>query len=169
VRAKARDRDGGVKRALKAISVDSMNNVLVPNGMGGVIHVEHLLLTSRGVLVIDVKPYTGIVFASDRMDDWTVIRDGARASIANPLGALYDRVAAVKQLIKDVDVSGHILFPEGADFSKGQPGAVMLPSKLVAGYPLPDDTDRERVMVAFQPYWEKLRIEIETEAARTQA
>jgi len=169
VRLRRRDRDGGVTRALKAVSVDGMNNVLVPDGMGGVIHVEHLLLTSRGVLVVDVKPYTGIVFASDRMDDWTVIRNGARTSIANPLGSLYDRVAAVKQLVKDVDVSGHILFPEGADFSKGRPKAVMLPSALISGYPLPDDTDRERVSVAFQPYWERLKTEIASEASRAQA
>jgi hypothetical protein len=161
LRVRYRARDGGVRRALKAIAVDSLENVLVPDGMGGVIHIEHLLLTSRGLLVVNVKPYEGIVFASDRMDDWTVIRDGTRSSISNPIGSLYDRVAAVKQIVRDVNVQGFVLFPEGADFSKGQPQAVILPDALSAAFPLPGDSDRERVTVAFQPYWERVRSVVE--------
>jgi len=156
-----RDRDGGVRRALDQVGMDALRDVLVPDGMGGSIHVGCLLLTSRGILVVDVKPYRGIVFASDQMNDWTVILDGKRSMIANPLGSLYDRVAAVKQVVRDVDVSGYILFPEGADFSKGQPKDVILPGALVAKFPSADAGDRERVLVAFQPYWERLRIAID--------
>lgn len=157
VRARGRDRDGGIRRALASIAVDSLEDVLVPDGMGGFIHVEYLLLTARGLLVVNVKPYRGIVFASDRMDDWTVIRDGARTTIANPIGPLYDRVAAVKQIVRDVDVHGFVLFPEGADFSKGQPKAVILPPALTEAFPAPESGDRERVSTVFQPYWEKVR------------
>ena len=158
-----RGRDGGVKRALDLVAMDALHDVLVPDGMGGSIHVGHLLLTSRGILVVDVKPYEGVVFASDQMNDWSVILHGQRSMIANPLGSLYDRVAAVKQVVRDVDVAGFILFPDGADFSKGQPKDVILPAALIERFPLPDHADRERVQVAFQPYWERLREAIEAD------
>ena len=152
-----RENDGGVARALRSIAVDRLEDVVMPDGMGGEIHIEHLLLTGRGIVVINVKRFEGAVFASDRMDEWTVIRDGKRSSIVNPQRSLYDRVAAVKRLVRDVEVSGFILFPEGADFSKGQPKDIVLPSTLIAAYPQPEPADRERVTVAFQPHWERIR------------
>ena len=161
LKVRKRRRDSGVKGALKTISVDSMKDVLVPDGMGGHIHVEHLLLTGRGLLVINVKPYHGIVFASDRMDDWTVMHDGNRQTFGNAIGPLLDRGAAVKQIVKDINVQGYLLFPEGADFSKGQPKTVILPEALVSEFSRSADQDRERVMSAFQPYWEKLRAAVE--------
>jgi hypothetical protein len=157
-RIRVRGRDGGIRRALRGIAVDRLEDVLVPDGMGGEIHIEHLILTAKGILVVSVKPYQGIVFASDRMDEWSIIGQGARSAIVNPIGTLYDRVAAVKQLVRDVTVTGYVLFPEGADFSKGQPKGVILPAALVSAYPQPDAADRERVTVAFQPHWEKIRL-----------
>lgn len=157
-----RESDGGIARALRSIAIGSMEDVVVPDGMGGEIHIEHLLLTGRGIVVINVKRFAGTVFASDMMDEWTVISAGDRRSIVNPLRSLYDRVAAVKRLVRDVDVSGFILFPEGADFSKGQPKDVVLPTELIAAYPMPDASDRERVTVAFEPHWERIRAAVES-------
>lgn len=143
--------------ALKKIAVDDLRGVLVPNGMGGHIHVDYLLLTAQGVLVIDVKEVEGVVFASDRMTDWTVIGRRGRFSFRNPQSHLYDRVAAVRQVIKDVPVAGHVLFAAGADFSKGRPKDVLLPGELLQRYAKPDAGELERAMTAFAPYWEKIR------------
>ncbi len=165
LRRKRRERDGGVREALRAVAVDTLEDVLIPDGMGGLIHLEYALLTSRGILVVNVKPYKGIVFASDQMNEWTIMRDGMRSTLANPVGGLFDRVAAVKQIVRDVDVHGLVLFPEGADFSKGQPRSVALPAELLAGFPLPADGDRKRVAVSFRPYWEQLREAVETAPA----
>src|SRR5690554_7314103 len=91
--------------------------------MGGQIQVEHLLLTGSGMLVIDVKEYEGVVFAGERMEEWTVIGDGGRGrfTFPNPLRTLYDRVAALRQLVRDVPVEGYVLFASGAKFNKGRP------------------------------------------------
>ena len=35
---------------------------LVSDGMGGEIHIEHLLLTGKGLVVLDVKTITGVAF-----------------------------------------------------------------------------------------------------------
>lgn len=148
---------GGLDALVEAVGVDRVSDVLVSDGMGGEIHIEHLLLTGQGLVVLDVKSIAGTVFASDRMDEWTVMTSKDRISIQNPQGALYDRMAALRLLVRDVPVSGHILFVEGADFSKGRPKDVILPDELLVRYKKPERADLERIMDAFAPHWEAVR------------
>lgn len=152
-----RRRRSTINDALKAVAVDRLENVLVPDGMGGEIHIEHLLLTTRGILVLNVKGYQGVVFASERMDQWTAIDKGERSTFQNPLPTLYDRVAAVRQIVRDVEVAGFVVFPSLADFSKGRPRNVTLPEDLLADYARPDKAEIGPSTEAFQPYWEKIR------------
>lgn len=145
------------RRAIQAVAVDRLHDVLVPDGLGGQIHVEYLLLTVRGLVVLDVKNIEGVVFASDRMDDWTVIGRRGRFTIPNPQGTLHDRVAAVKDLVRDIPVSGHVLFAAGADFSKGRPSNVVQPGDVLELYKKPDKRDLERIVDAFADAWERIR------------
>ncbi len=106
VRVWLRRRGPKLGQALADVSIDRLQNVLVPDGMGGQIQVEHVLLTAHGLVVIDVKAFEGTIFASDRMAEWTVIGAQGRFTFPNPLGTLYDRVAALRQLVRDVPVVG---------------------------------------------------------------
>jgi hypothetical protein len=151
-----RRRRSTVETTLAAIALERLRDVFIPDGMGGEIHIEHLLLTVRGILVVNVKPYVGVVFASDRMDQWTAIGPKGRSVFPNPLSALYDRVAAVRQLVRDIEVAGFVVFPTLADFSKGRPDDVRLPEDLLADYARNDDDDPDRVTGAFAPHWEKI-------------
>ena len=98
------------RRALLArlgrIAFDAAHQVLVPDGMGGFIHIDHLLLTLRGVLVLDTRRVAGLIFGGDQMSDWTVMGRGHRFTFDNPQPALYDRIAAVKALVGDAPVEG---------------------------------------------------------------
>lgn len=146
-----------ISDALAAIAISRFEDVLVPNGMGGEIHLEHLILTKRGILVINVKRYEGVIFASDRMDQWTAMGSGGRSTFQNPLANLYDRVAAVRELARDVQVTGYLVFPSQADFSKGRPADVMMPEDLLDVYAMPDQTDVRSLTEAFEPHWERIR------------
>jgi hypothetical protein len=148
---------GGIAYAMRSVAVDELRDVLIPDGMGGQIHIEHLLLTAKGILVLNVKQFTGTIFASDRMDDWTSMGPTGRAVFTNPQGDLYDRVAAVRQLIRDVDVAGFVMFPSDADFSKGRPKDILLPAELLERYARPERADIERHIEAYAPHWEKIR------------
>jgi hypothetical protein len=152
-------RRGGLSlsKALGAVAIDRVQDVLLPDGMGGQIQVEHLLLTGSGLLVIDVKAFEGTIFASERMAEWTVIGKQGRFTFPNPLGTLYDRVAALKQLVRDVPVTGLVLFGERADFSKGRPRDVLSPAELMERYARPEQADLERLLVAFAPHWERVK------------
>jgi hypothetical protein len=152
-------RRGGLtpSRALESVAIDRLQNVLLPNGMGGQIQVEHLLLTGSGLLVIDVKAFAGTIFAGERMAEWTVIGKNGRFTFPNPLGTLYDRVAALRQLVRDVPVTGLVLFAESADFSKGRPRDVLSPPELLERYRRPEQADLERLLVAFAPHWDRVK------------
>ena len=155
-----RGRGPEVARALEAVAIERLQNVLLPDGMGGHIQVEHLLLTGQGLVVIDAKLFAGTIFASERMAEWTVIGKQGRFTFPNPLGTLYDRVAALRQLVRDVPVAGHVLFGGGADFSKGRPRDVLSAAELVEIYRRPEKADLERLLVAFAPQWELVKAAI---------
>ena len=57
-----------------------------------------------------------------------------RYTLVNPQPALYDRVAAVRSVVPNVPVTGHVLFSAEADFSKGMPKEVIQPSALAERY-----------------------------------
>ena len=152
-----RRRSGSLADTIRAIAIDRLEDVLLPDGMGGEIHIEHLLLTARGILVLNSKGYKGVVFASERMDQWTAIDKGERSTFQNPLPSLYDRVAAVRQIVRDIEAAGFVVFPSLADFSKGRPRDVMLPEDLLVDYAKPDKSELARLTEAFEPYWEKVR------------
>ena len=156
-----RKRGPELARALEAVAIERLQNVLVPDGMGGHIQVEHLLLTGQGLVVIDAKSFAGTIFASERMAEWTVIGKQGRFTFPNPLGTLYDRVAALRQLVRDVPVAGFVLFAGGADFTKGRPRDVLSAAELIERYRRPDQADLERLLVAFAPHWDRVKAAIE--------
>jgi hypothetical protein len=156
-----RNRGPEIPRALEAVAIDRLQNILVPDGMGGHIQVEHLLLTGEGLVVIDAKSFAGTIFASERMAEWTVIGKQGRFTFPNPLGTLYDRVAALRQLVRDIPVAGHVLFGGGADFTKGRPRDVLSAAELVELYRRPDGPELQRLRVSFAPHWDRVKASIE--------
>lgn len=142
--------------AMKFIGFERIDNLVVPNGDDGEIQIDHLLLTANGILIIHVKDVVGTVFGSDKMQDWTVIGSDRRYTFANPQPALYDRIAAVRHIVREVPVSGRILFLDDAEFSKGIPGYVCSLDDLLEEFGEKDRSSAKVKIEAFRPHWEKL-------------
>ncbi len=123
---------------LERVAFESAHQVLVPDGMGGFIHIDHLLLTPRGVLVLDTRRVAGLIFGGDQMSDWTVMGRGRRYTFDNPQPALYDRIAAVKALVGDVPVEGRLLFSNVGKFTKGIPKWVLMLDGIEVEFPVVD-------------------------------
>ena len=132
-----RHQRGARRRALLErlgrFALEAVHRVQVPDGMGGFYHVDHLLLTPRGVLVLDTRRVPGLIFGGDQMSEWTVLARGRRDTFDNPQPALYDRIAAVKALVGDVPVEGLIVFSNVGRFAKGKPKGVVMLDELDAG------------------------------------
>jgi hypothetical protein len=123
---------------LERIAFEAAHQVLVPDGMGGFIHIDHILLTPRGVLVLDTRRVAGLIFGGDQMSDWTVMGRGHRFTFDNPQPALYDRIAAVKALVGDVPVEGRLLFSNVGKFTKGIPKWVLMLDGIEVEFPVVD-------------------------------
>src|ERR1700729_75459 len=121
---------------LERVAYAAVHQVLVPDGMGGFIHIDHILLTPRGILVLDTRRVAGLVFGGDQMSDWTVMGRGHRYTFDNPQPALYDRIAAVKAIVGDVPVEGRLLFSNVGKFTKGIPKWVVMLDGIEVEFPV---------------------------------
>ena len=133
-----RSRRKGLLARLERIGYQAVHQVLLPDGMGGFIHIDHLLLTPRGVLVLDTRRIAGLIFGGDQMSDWTVMGRGRRFTFHNPQPALYDRIAAVKALVGNVPVEGRLLFSNLGKFTKGRPKHVVMLDGIEVEFPAVD-------------------------------
>jgi Nuclease-related domain len=146
-----------LKKVFNAIGYDRVDELVIPNADEGEIQIDHLLLTAEGVLIVDIKDVDGAVFGSDKMQDWTVIADEHRFTFSNPQHALYDRIAAVRQIVRQVPVTGRILFLDGAEFKKGVPGLVCTLDSMLREFSEADKAVGKSKIEAFIPHWDLIR------------
>ena len=148
-------------RALRArfesISFDLLRDVLLPDGSGGVLQVDWLLFTPRGLLVVDLRTVRGMIFGSELMDQWVAMDGARRLELANPTGPMFDRIAVVRQLAGELPVDGRIIFADGASFPKGQPPWAMLLSALEAEFPAIDRAAGPAAPAGWPEAWAQVR------------
>lgn len=145
---------------ITGMSVDFVRDVLVPDGGGGTLHVDYLLLTPQGVLIIDLRDVTGNVFGSDAMTEWTVMDDARRFTFGNPQAGLYDRIAAVKAIVGDaaeIPVEGRVIFTRRANFPKGMPRLTMSEESLDSAFTPGDRAQSEATVEPWREAWQRLR------------
>ena len=146
-----------LEEVLDDISYDRIEALVLPNADEGEILIDHLLLTTQGLLVLEIKDAQGTVFGGDRLKDWSVISQTGRYTFTNPQHGLYDRVAAVRHIVRDVPVEGRLLFLDGAEFTKGVPDLVSTLDELRDEFGEADKSAAGFKIEAFKPHWESLR------------
>ncbi len=147
-------RDKSVSQALDAVAYERIEGLLIPNAEDGEIQIDHLILTAKGLLIVDIKDIEGTVFGSDKMESWTCIAENHRFQFANPQTALYDRIAALYELVSDIPIAGRVVFLQGANFTKGVPSMVSTLDELVEEFGVPDKAASQGKVDAFLPQWE---------------
>ncbi|HUX72606.1 MAG TPA: nuclease-related domain-containing protein [Steroidobacteraceae bacterium] len=146
---------------LQRIALQAVHQVLVPDGMGGYIHVDHLLLTPRGVLILDTRRVAGVIFGGDQMSEWTVMARGRRYTFDNPQPALYDRIAAVKALVDDLPVQGLLVFSNLGKFAKGMPKGVIMLNSLEVEFAAVDRASVDPAAIAaYESAWHGLSAQL---------
>jgi hypothetical protein len=138
-------------------AADYLRNVLVPDGNGGDYHLDFVLLTSRGVVIIDMRDINGNVFGGDQMTDWTLIEGARRSTFVNPQSGLYDRIASVKAIAQDVPIEGRIVFTKRAKFPKGLPRFTVMIDSVAAEFPRLGAADIETAVAKYRPGWMRIK------------
>jgi hypothetical protein len=60
-----------VGRVLGSLFDQVLNDVIVPDGRGGLTQIDHVALTAEGLLVIETKNYSGAIFGREGEAQWT--------------------------------------------------------------------------------------------------
>jgi hypothetical protein len=145
-----------IDNVISSVAYDELRNVLLPTGTGDQIHVNYLLLTQRGLLVIDLFDVSGVIFAGEKMAQWSVFGPKRHFTFTNPLPMLDDRVVAVRQLAGDTPVEGRIVFSMRGEFPKGRPAAVLRLDGLQDEFPVVERA-QGGVVAALAPVWDRVK------------
>ena len=135
---------------------EHLRDVLVPDGQGGLLHVDFLLLTARGCVIVDLRNIDGNIFGGDQMTEWTVMHRAQRYTFANPQTSLYDRIAVVRALIVELPVEGRVVFTARGRFPKGLPRYTLMLGSLAAEYPPAEREQSGAVPEAWRADWTRL-------------
>lgn len=158
-----------LQNTIRKLGLDCVQDALVPDGMGGWLHIDFMLLTPNGVLLVELHDIAGNVFGGDQMTQWTVIDGPRRSTFGNPQGAMYHRVAAVKSLTHELQVQGRLVFGRRARFPKGLPRWTTSFDSLRAEFPMLDAAIRKDLLARSHDEWTTLSASLETSTSLHQS
>ncbi len=115
---------GQLDKVLRPLRNEEVRSVVIPDGIGGLIEIDRLVLTDRGFLVIETYPISGHLFGSEQIDQWTQIVDGRSFKFANPLRHIHNAKYALQLLAPKVPIFCRVVFTAASDFPKGRPDDV---------------------------------------------
>lgn len=120
-------------RALRATGMESLHEVSIPDGIEGSAWIEHAALTPQGIMVMVIKRYRGVIFAGDKIEQWTQVMDNRSYKFPNPIHQLEESILAIRAHInKDVPLIGRVLFIKGSQFPRGKPEQVLVYEDIIS-------------------------------------
>ncbi len=119
-----------INKVLKPLTRAEVKNIIIPDGIGGLLEVEHLVLMEQGLLLIATYPMHGDLFGGEKIDQWTQIVKGRSYKFANPLRHIRLSYQALKSLAPKIPIEYRIIFTADARFPKGKPDHISLLASL---------------------------------------
>ena len=146
-------RRDALDRLLRRIAWARLVDVIVPDDVDGEIHLDLVLLTPKGILVLEVRRGAGTLFWGEQLDYWTLLDGKRRERLRNPLPGLRARRHAVHALAPRVPVNGRVLLLGPVTMSGAAPPGVVTPEELAAEFGRPG---REPVPAELAEAWAEL-------------
>lgn len=115
-----------INKLISDISRSELHHILVPDAVDGEVWLDCLLLTDGGLLVLDIRDYTGNLFGGESINEWTQLIGVKSLKFNNPLLELPARIQAVQALVGDIPVTGQVVFTRRGKFPKGLPNGVCM-------------------------------------------
>lgn len=111
-------------KILRNYKQEEVRTIVIPDGIGGLLELDRLILTERGLLVIETYSMTGHLFGAEQIDQWTQVIEGRSFKFANPLHHIQNAKYALQQLAPKIPVFYRVVFTGDSDFPKGKPDYV---------------------------------------------
>ena len=119
-----------IRRVLHARSKDVMHDFILPGAYGGLVKIDHAILTAGGILCIQTKHYNGIVFGGEDEPQWTNVDGTLRRRFLNPLIQNEGRTKAMQKALPDVPVANLVVFTGRVEFPTPPPKNVIRVGQL---------------------------------------
>lgn len=142
-----------INRVAKRLGARMLRDVRLPDGMGGEISIDFLVLATDAILVIGVKRYDGLIYGSARIDEWTQSIRRRSYKFPNPDTYLQQQIGAVRLIVPKIPVRGLHLFTDSAVFPKDKPSNVLQAQDLRGSSPRPRLKD---IPAELQTAWTQL-------------
>jgi hypothetical protein len=142
-----------INRVAKRLGARMLRDARLPDGMGGEISIDFLVLATDAILVIGVKRYDGLIYGSARIDEWTQSIRRRSYKFPNPDTYLQQQIGAVRLIVPKSPVRGLHLFTDSAVFPKDKPSNVLQAQDLRGSSPRPRLKD---IPAELQTAWTQL-------------
>jgi hypothetical protein len=99
-----------IRRALRRRSRDIHEDFILPGAYGGLTRIDYAVLTSGGILCIQTRHCSGIVFGGDEEPQWQNVDGTRRRKFLNPLIQNAGRTKALQNVVPNVPVANLVVF-----------------------------------------------------------
>jgi restriction system protein len=106
-----------IRKILAGRSADVLEDFILPGAYGGLIRIDHAILTSGGILCIQTKHCNGIVFGEHNEPQWTNVDGVNRRKFLNPLIQNQGRTRALQNIVPKVPVTDLVVFTGAIQFT----------------------------------------------------
>lgn len=121
-----------VRRALNVHGPMILHDVVLPGAYGGLVRIDHAVLTAGGLLCILTVQCKGLIFGGADEPQWSYVDGTVRHRFLNPLIRNEGQVRALRRTVPGVPVAGVVVFTGRVEFSCTPPPNVIHVSRLHA-------------------------------------
>jgi hypothetical protein len=110
-----------------------LNHITLKHG-DSTTQIDHILVSSYGVFVIETKNYKGWIFANAKQETWTQVLFRAKFKFQNPIHQNHRHVVAVRELLDFLPqeaVKSVVVFSGDAEFKTDMPNGVFTLPMLI--------------------------------------
>ena len=110
-----------------------LNNITLPVG-DGTTQVDHILISTKGIFVIETKHYSGWIFGERKSRQWTQVLFKRKYRFQNPIHQNYKHLKTVQKLLDflpENQIHSIVVFTGKAQFKTSIPSGVVYLNLLV--------------------------------------
>jgi len=125
-----------VQKVLESLGVKYLRDIVLPDGLEGMVFIDYLLLVPNGVVVLDINYSEGHLFGGSTVDQWSQVINNKTYKFNNPL---YDNQTKCQAVIWNAEnilgdafnklnwkTIGWVAFTNAGNFPKGIPDHVSM-------------------------------------------
>lgn len=131
-----------VRKVVESLGVKFIRDVVLPDGIDGLVFIDYLLLVPTGFVVLDLRYSAGHLFGGETVDQWSQVINNKTYKFNNPLYSNQSECQAViwntqnkigsaaTQSNPQWDTYGWVVFSNEGNFPKGIPAQVSMIDEL---------------------------------------